>query len=233
MLSFSRMSTSPLSHILPQHPYQAAGALGAEVQATDAITDVDPVLGLAVEAVANDVEGNRLRVVLHDHGPRRAGAAGVVVNVLIASAVARNTADAGTARAGIPLGTVRVLAVTSAVTATRGTITPASTSVGDSAFTVSTSTGTVAVNPGITAAPTPHPAAAIARGIAPLPPQLHTGHTTTGGGVDMLIRGFTRLTRDDAPGRTGLWLLVVVFGIVDEVRHDGLLFLLLVRLSGG
>lgn len=66
-------STSPLSHILPQHPYQAAGALGAEVQATDAITDVDPVLGLTVEAVANDVEGNRLRVVLHDHGPRRAG----------------------------------------------------------------------------------------------------------------------------------------------------------------
>jgi len=47
----------------------------------------------------------------------------------------------------------------------------------------------------------------------------------------MLIRGFARLTRDDAPGRTGFWLLVVVFGIVEEVRHDGL-FLLLVRLSG-
>lgn len=226
-------SLSSFPHILPQRPYQAAGALGAEVQATNTITDVDPVLGLAVEAVANDVEGNRLRVVLHDHGPRRAGSAGVVVNVLIAGAVARNTADAGTACAGIPLGTVRVLAVTSTVTATRGTITPASTSVGDSAFTVSTSTGTVAVNPGITAAPTPHPAAAIAiaRGIAPLPPQLDTGHTTTGGGVNMLIWGFTRLTRDDAPGRTGLWLLVVVFGIVDEVRHDRL-FLLLVRLSG-
>ena len=152
-------STSPLPHILPQHPHQAAGALRAEVQTTDAITDVDPVLGLTVEAVANDVEGNRLRVVLHDHGPRRAGSAGVVVNVLTAGAVARNTADAGAARAGIPLGTVRVLAVTSTVTATRGTITPASTSVGTSAFTVSTSTGTVAVNPGTTAAPTPPPAA--------------------------------------------------------------------------
>lgn len=66
-------SLSSLPRILPQHLHQAAGTLGAEVQATNTITDVDPVLGFAVEAVANDVEGNRLRVVLHDHGPRRAG----------------------------------------------------------------------------------------------------------------------------------------------------------------
>ena len=36
--------------------------------------------------------------------------------------------------------------------------------------------------------------------------------------VDMLIRGFTRLTRDDAPGRTGLWLLVKIIHTLKPIQ---------------